>query len=235
MLNDLIDTYGFGMPEIFPGDVIPDVLYDGNTVAWFLSDELATLTRDGANRVSRWNDFLGSGHDLIQANGADQPLWSVNGILFDGVSEFMKCAPFVYIQPEMIYMVLRQVTWTATNRIFDGNATGGGAFVQWTATPTTKIFAGALGADNNNLAVNTWGIARILFDGVASKLQINETAPIVGGVGAANMGGFTLGSIGAGTGSWTNIEVKEIILRNVVDGAVDQAAIYDYMISHNGL
>ena len=108
-MNNHLDPYGYMIPEIFPTGEDPaiPIINDGSTVAWFLSDEPTTITLDVADRVSRWNDYLGSGHDLIQGVGADQPLWSANGILFDGVTEYMKTAPFAYVQPEMIYMVIK--------------------------------------------------------------------------------------------------------------------------------
>lgn len=45
----------------------PAILDDGNTVGWYLADDLANITKDGSGFVSAWNDFLTSGHDLLQA------------------------------------------------------------------------------------------------------------------------------------------------------------------------
>ena len=234
---NILDPYGYMIPEIFnDGEVIPPpVIRDGSTVAWFLSDELATLTRDGANRVSRWNDYLGSGHDLIQANGADQPLWSANGVLFDGVSEFMKTAPFAYVQPEMIYMVVKQVAWNLNGIFLDGNAAPVSALYQNGITPEIRINAGVIGPIDGSLAVDTWGIVRVLFNGAASTLQVNTNAQWIGNAGANDMGGFTLGLDGAAAFNNSNIQVKEIILRNVADAAPAQTAIYAYLAAKYGI
>ncbi len=212
----------------------PAVLYDGSTVAWYLSDEPTTITMDVANRVSRWNDFLASGHDLIQANGADQPLWSANGVLFDGESEYMKCTGFPYVQPEMIYIVFRQITWVNNDKVFDGNVNNRGALVQSSITPEIRFYNGAFSPVDANLVLNTFGIVRVLFNGANSMLQINNNVPFNGAGGVANMQGFTLGANGANL-QFGNIEAKEIILRDVADGAVDQTAIYNYLSVKYGI
>jgi len=217
-------------------NVAPLVIYDGNTVGWFDHDDLTTITKDGANRVSVWADKLGSGHDLLQANGADQPLWSLaDGVLFDGVSDYMKTLTFPYIQPEFIYFVGRQVTWTITDIIFDGNSpTQRMAFYQHSTTPGVKLYAGTISSGNINLAVNTWGIARMLFSGINSSIQINETAPVISSAGLHNGDGFVLGAAHNGA-TQSNIEVKEILLRRTVALAPEQTIIYNYLKIANGL
>ncbi len=213
----------------------PLVLKDGNTVAWYDSQLLSTITKDGSDFVSRWNDRLGSGHDLLQSTGTNQPKWfSVNGILFDGIDNFMKTAAFTFDQPEFIYIVFKQVTWTDVDFVFDGFSASSGSLFQDTSTPGLKTYAGILSTLNNNLAVDTFGIARCLFNGASSKFIINETTPATGDFGASNMGGFTLG-YQAGATHWANIQVKEIILRKVADGATDEASIYSYLANKYGI
>ena len=50
------------------------------------------------------------------------PLWSANGVLFDGANDFLKTAPITYVRPEMIYIVFKQISWTASDMILSGNA-----------------------------------------------------------------------------------------------------------------
>ena len=115
---------GLGNANIFqrvPPFGPPIILEDGNTVAWFDSTE--NITKDGSNFVSVWGDKSGLSHDLLQATGTNQPLWSAAGVLFDGVDNFMQTAPFTFNKPEQLYVVLRQVTWTANRDLWDGNLT----------------------------------------------------------------------------------------------------------------
>jgi lysophospholipase L1-like esterase len=207
----------------------PAAVRSANTVAWFKSDDLTTITKDGSNLVSRWNDKLGSGHDLIQATGTKQPVWSADGVLFDGSSDVMKTAGFVLAQPTFIFSFLKQVTWTANDYLFDGDSSNTGAIYQSAVTPGIRGFAGSNSAPNANLAVDVFGIVRLKFNGAASKIQVNETTAITGNFGAGNMGGFTLASYGAANASFANAQFKEIILNNSDLSASDELDIYFYL------
>ena len=215
---------------------IPPVLSDGNTVAWF--DLLENITKDGSDFVSVWGDKSGNGNDLLQAVGTNQPLWSANGVLFDGVDNFMEDS-FTYEQPEMIYIVVKQIVWGTADYIFDGFITNGGVFRQKTggASPQVEITAGALLLEDlTHSVIGTFQIVRALFNGANSSLQIDDNAANTGvDIGSNDMDGFTLARAGSFAGQWSNIEVKEVILRKIADGATDQGVIYDYLESKYGL
>jgi hypothetical protein len=216
--------------------VTNNVADDGNTAAWYQHRDLTTITKDGSNKVSVWADKLGSGRNLLQATGANQPIWSLtNGVLFDGVNDYMKTLAFTYIQPEMIYFVGRQVTYQTGDQFIDGNASYSGLIEQSGVSPGIRSYAGVFLPVSNDLAINTFGIIRCLFNGLNSTFQVNNNTVIVSGGGANTMGGFTLASVGAGTGQWANIEVKEIILRRTVDNAAIQTSIYNYLKAINAV
>ena len=177
-----------------------------------------------------------SGNHLIQATGVAQPLWSAaNGVLFDGINDFMKCSPFAFVQPEFIYFVVRQVTWTALKFIYDGNSDIFGSMYQWTVSPSLRISNGIGCADDINLILNTFGITRGLFDNLNSSFQINNNPIQIGNFGINNMNGFTLGCSGNGVANFSNIEVKEIILRRTADNAAVQLQIYNYLRNANAI
>jgi hypothetical protein len=205
----------------------PSILDDGNTVAWY--DYQENITKDGANLVSVWGDKSGNSNDLLQAVGTNQSLWTSNGVLFDGIDNFMKTAPFTLNQPESIYIVFKQKTWTASDRVFDANTASDGFLDQIGTTPNIRTFAGITSAENSNLPLDTYGIVRVLFNGVSSKLQVNETTAITGDFGANNLGGFTLGARATGASQFSDIEVKEIIIRKVADTTQNETTIYNYL------
>jgi hypothetical protein len=210
------------------------IIRSGNTVAWYDSADLTTVTKDGSNLVSRWNDKLASGHDLIQATATNQPLWSSDGILFDGSDNYMRTATFSLVKPEFIYIVFKLLVWQAGNRrVFDGFTDGGGALVIHTS-PNMYGYAGSWSTPNTGLPVGIFCIVRILFNGVSSKLIVNATTPISDNFGSNDMAGFILGAEGNIT-SYSNIQVKEIICRNVSDSSGDEAAIYAYLKAKHGL
>jgi len=215
---------------------IPSVLRDGNTVAWYDYNELSTITKDGDEHVTRWNDFLGSGNDLVTVGGT--PHWSANGILFDGTGDYLKTASWVLSQPQFFYMVIKQITWTDSDDIFDGfDNANRVVFAQRTGTPNIAVYAlgGGFVADNVDLAINTWGIVRLLANGASSKIIIDANAPTTGDPGASGTNGLTLGCRFSCDTGWANIEVKEIIMRDVADAAGDEAIIYAYLKDKHGL
>jgi len=177
-----------------------------------------------------------TGNHLLQYTVANQPVWSAaNGVLFDGANDFLKAINFAFVQPEFIYFVGRQITWTDGDYFFDGNGANFGQLSQRTLSPRIRGHAGSNSAEDSNLALNTFGIVRVLFNGANSLLQVNKGASWNGDMGANNMGGFTLGARGDGIVGWGNIQVKEIILRRSADNADTQSAIYNYLENINGL
>jgi hypothetical protein len=202
------------------------IINAGNTVAWFDYTVASTLTDEGGGRISLWKDKLLSGHDLV-ASGTARPTLGATGIVFNGTANFMKAAAFVYNQPATIYFVGRQITFTNTDTIFDGNVAAKSNLHQTNPSPTI-----ALSYDNNatdKLVLNTFGIVRCIYDGASSYIQVNNEAGDGGSTGAANFDGFTLGARYDGAAGFSNIEVKEIICRTIHDNAGDQTAIINYL------
>lgn len=210
-------------------DDYPDVLKDGNTVAWFdMSSEYITM--NGSNQVSQWSDRSVNGNHLLQA-GADgiKPTWSATGLLFDGTDDFL-AADFALDQPEMVYAVLKQVTWTLSDYIWDGNGQNAGGFLQnSTPSPNVRLNAGTGTTQNSNLTLDTFMVIRALYNGASSGLQINETTKTAGNCGSNDMEGFTLGCRGDRVWAYSNIVVKEVIIRSVADATGDELTIFNYL------
>ena len=112
------------------GVTYPSVLDDGNTVKWFDYTENVTVETG----VSSWDNKSGITGiipgALLQATGGSQPEATANGILFNGTSHVLKTAAFTLATPTMIYAVLKQITWTAADTLFDGHTTNVGRLRQ---------------------------------------------------------------------------------------------------------
>jgi hypothetical protein len=217
--QDEQEIYAYLQDKYFP-------VLDGNTVAWFDSQDLRNITKDGSNLVSVWKDRSGNAHDLEQATGTNQPLWSADGITFDGVDNFMKTAAFTYNQPEMVYLVLKQLS-NSSKFIFDGNASNSAELMYISSTGLLLYAGTVLGYAVMN--ITDYHIVRVLFSGVDSKIQVDENEAIIGNGGTGNPGGITLGSIGAGTSDYNNMTIKEVIFRNVADNSSDETKILNYL------
>lgn len=204
----------------------------GNLAAWFKFNSGITVTGSG---VSQWSDATGNGNHLLQATDSARPALQADGsILFDGAADFLQCAAFTLNQPETIYLLFKQVTWTINDVLFDGNAGGSGALQQLTGSPTITLNAGATTTSSSALAVNTYGAFCGVFNGASSVIQVGTSTSATGNCGPGNMGGFTLGAIGGGGSNWGSIQVKEVLIYSAAHDANTRAQVISYLSGGNG-
>lgn len=238
--NQLKALIGGGQVASFSGQVVtnnithPLAIEDGNTKLWL--DYMTGVTKDGSNGVSVWaNKLLVTASDLDHI-GPTKPLWESDGILFDGDFDGMWSDAFPYEQPEMIYLVIKQITWSDYGFFFDGIPGNTGVVEQATGTvsPNIVAYAGTESTPSGALALDTWGIVRVLFNGASSKLIVNNEIPITGNFGALDMNGVTLAKFGSGAYNG-HIKIAEAIFRQVDEAAGDEALIYNYLKSKYGL
>jgi hypothetical protein len=200
-------------------------------IAWY---RFGVGLTSSANKVSQWNDVTSNVNHLAQAVGANQPALQTDGsLLFDGSASFLQVT-FTLAQPIMVYMLWRQVTWSSGGVCCDGKTAASGQIVQTTGTPQLNISAGSSVAANTGLAVNTYAASTVFFSGTSSTFTINKKTATTGNAGTTAMAGFTLGSDGNGA-NWANIQVKEVILFNVLHDLTKQYAVVNYLSSIGGL
>lgn len=203
----------------------PAILKDGNTLAWYDYTNTETIIKDGSNKISRWNDLLGSGHDLLQANATKQPTLLASGVLFDGVDDVMS-SEFTLTQPQAIYCIVKQLSWTNGDFFFDGIMGESMRVTQAGASPTVLS---AIGKSINSFPIGEFGIIQLVVNGNNSIFTINNGSEVTGNFGASNAGGVTLGRWGWNENYFSNIEVKEIIIRKTADDATNRQLIYNYL------
>jgi len=206
----------------------PLILFNtSETIAWYDFTELSTLTIDGSNRISRWNDKLGSGHDLLATTTA-RPTLGLTGISFDGISNYMKTSAFTYNQPEMMYFVIKVFAGNSNRALGDGNTSASALIYQIGYILDTPTPYAGVELKANEIMIGSYHILRVLFNGVISTIQHNLLAKKTGNTGAGNAGGITVGAWGSND-KFGTFEVKEIIYRNVADNNAAQTAIYNYL------
>lgn len=179
------------------------------------SSNAATVT---INTSGATGARISGARDLYQGTAANQPILTIaasgNYLTFDGSNDYLKAAAFALSQPETVYFVGSQVTWTDTDTIYEGNATGNRMQLrQATPSPQLLIFAGATGiAQNGGLATATNGIITAVFNGASSALRINRGSSVTGQAGTDSANGFTLGSARDGASAWANITAQEVVV-----------------------
>lgn len=209
-IGKLLIPYNSGSPTVDPVNAL---LTDGNTVGWYEASELSTITKDGSNIVSRWNDKLGAGHDFVTGSC----LWvSPDYMSFNGTNQHLKCNTFVWNQPMEIYAVIKQVTWTADDWIWDGETASVMHLNQQGVSPNVTFNSGT-GKIITTLPLNSWALIRVRYRGTTSRIQINNDAEWVGNLGTNNASGFWLGRYPAVAIRYGNFHVKEIICRSIAN------------------
>lgn len=207
----------------------PDILLDGNTVAWF--DYQKSVIKDGSDLVSVWGDNSGLDHHLLQSVEAKQPTLTSNEILFDGIDNILQSDLFALEKPEIVYMVVNQKSWNANDYIFDGKNINSGRLQQLTTTPFVIASAGSGNSNLVNLHIDRYSIVRVQFGstGEISEIIVNDNIAKAFPAGVIDMDGITLGSRGGAGGSYSNIGVKEKIVRTIDEGDYDEITIYEYL------
>ena len=212
--------------------VTNNVADDTNTVAWYDTQDLSTVTKNAGQETSLLIDKLLSGHDLYQVGAGTYPLWSTLGLLFDGSNDFLYTGAFStpYEQPEQIYLVIKRITWGAGNYMIDGATASTGGVYDSNATPNIAAYAG-LASGNTPMPLDQYVIIRVLFNGLDSKLQVDAATVITGNFSASDMGGITIGRPIGYAGDSSNMQFMEGIFRKVVDDVPTENAIFNYLIA----
>jgi len=217
-LSDMKASY-WASPIVVPSEL-------SNLIMWPRFNQGVTVTGSG---VSQWDDQSGNSNHLKQATDASRMTLEADGsILGNGIDQFLKADTFTFTQPETIYILGKQVTWTGSDRFFDGHATNSGTLQQFTASPELRLFAGGV-VGNISPPLDTDVIITIVINGASSLIQLNSDTPVTGNAGASNMDGFTLGALGAGTGNFGNIQIKEIVAFSAAHNATTIASNIAYL------
>ena len=192
------------------------------------------ITVTGAG-VSQWDDVSGEGNHLKQGTDTNRPSKEGDGsILFDGVDNFLKADAFTLVQPETIYILGKQVTWSSGARIFDGDSVLSGLLYQTSGPPNVVLYAGTGLASNSDLIIDTYSTIAAIINGASSSLKINNETETTGDAGINDMGGFTLGAAG-GLTLFSNIQIKECLIYSTPHDAATRAKVIAYLSGVGGL
>jgi len=177
--------------------------------------------------------------DLYQGSSSKRPIYTGPNLntrlsmLFDGSNDYLKSAPFSLSQPETVYLVGQQVTWSNGDSIFDGNANDSMEIFQDTTTPNITLYAGA-SVTNTRWILNINAILTAIFNSTSSLIRINRDFAVGGNAGTANGGGFTLGAQAGGSLSG-NIRASEVAIYSEAHNIVNQNLIISYFANKYGI
>jgi hypothetical protein len=190
----------------------------------------ALLTNDP---VGEWQDQSGNARHLIEAtNKPTLQLNAINGkpgIRFDGTNDKLK-ALFSLNRPFHVFLVFKQITWVSARNVLAGGAGDDYSILQNTSSPTLAVWGGASTAgQNNQLAVDTWGLLESLVDATTRRLRINAGVATTPSVPSADeRGGITMGAHPTPS-AFSNIEVAELLVYSAELTGADLTAVRDYL------
>lgn len=192
------------------------ILSDGNSKFYDFTD-VSSITKDGSNRVSSVGDMLGSGANLIQATQLNQPIFSSEGVTFDGVNDSLQ-ALFSLSQPISIYYAFKQITWVSSAQLLDGNGNRNLAITQNPSSPSLTFWpSGGGGAADSSSAIGQKSIIRIVANGASSSYIVNDHGNGILNAGTMAVNGITLGRRGNFESFYGNFIGYGLIVRTVAD------------------
>ena len=200
------------------------------------------VSTDGA-AIGALNDRSTNGYHLTQATAGYKPLYKTNRVngyaaaLFDGADDFLTRA-FSLPMPVTLFVVARQVSWTAGRWLIDGNGnTYTLAIVQRTGSPTLASASGGgspVDWSGTSPAVGSWFLASFNATGSAVKSWLNRNSVVNAAGGATGPGGITLGAAGSTLGCG-NVEFAEVALYAATLSDQDRAAVEEHLMAKYAL
>jgi len=194
---------------------------------WWDAADAATVTI--STGVSEWRDKSGNDRHASQGTGNNQPAYTnqLNGrnvITFDGSNDSLLTTSFSLSQPYTLFAVARRSGGGASNfydRVGNGASLGsfGGVFY---------IFAGT-GLNGPSQDID-WHIFNAEHSGSNSVFRVDGQDSASGNAGTqAISDGLRFGANGAGSGSFLNGDIAEILLYNVIASTAQRNAILSYL------
>jgi hypothetical protein len=206
-----------------------DLLNDGNTLAWYDYSDATTLTMD-ADSVTEWRPLTGYGAAEFHMDQVVQdPVLTANGIVFNG-NDAIGCAAFsaAKVQPISVYIVLTQDSWFDDKIIIALSTSNRVETV--TSTPGIRITSQAGNSKRDDgCTVGDVHILRAFWrtNGVLGKIQVDAAAATTVQSGTSSMTLFSIGGLSGYT--YSNVTIKEIIIRKTDDTGANETLIYNYL------
>lgn len=168
-------------------------------------------------------------HDLVQADTDKMPTYSSSGVLFDGTDDYMQSRPFEITQPSTIYMVAKIHSFGGSRHMLDTVWRGS---INFYPKEAGGLYRPHMDGDyaEHTLEGYEFFIIRLKINGATSYLQLNNYTAVEVDGQSYNLDGITLGCK-YNLGNFSNIEFREVIVRNGIDEANDYANIYNYLVN----
>lgn len=172
-------------------------------------------------------------HDLEQATADYQPVWSEEGITFDGTDDRIATRPIELKQPSTLYAVVKMETVKELAYFFD--AIWRTSLNLYPILTNSKYYlrTPSVGVTGHPTYIEGYDyfVIRLQLNAGSSYYRINDYAKQEGAM-TANLDGLILGCK-YNLGNFGNVSVREIIIRDAADSDEVSDAIYNSLINKN--
>jgi len=187
----------------------------GTVRAWFDASQESFANDDA---VANFSDWSGNNYDLLQATGANKPLFKLNAangrpaLLFDGVNDRMATASFGSSpQPITIYLVAKSTGSTAAHRVLaDGIGASNRHLIYSAISTGLPTFGAGSAVQGFEDFGDDWFLITAVFNGADSKFIVNDILSATGNIGTQTLTGITLGSAHDGSSPWAGYIAQAI-------------------------
>jgi hypothetical protein len=220
----------------------------GDLKIWLDASDSSTITKDGSNRVSQWNDKSGNSYNQSQSTGGVQPLWIAadkNGLdVIDFVDErvMQQSSGFSSVsQPITIFAAAvmpkvnsAPITYalydgiTVSNRISFQGASESIAYYMFT-NPSASYWE-----TSNATDTEVWSEVVNEFNGASSEVFMGGVSIGTGNSGSGVLTGLTM-CAQFNSDNEGEMKVGEILVYTKLVSDADRLSIRDYLICKWGL
>jgi hypothetical protein len=254
------NKYGLAVTKVTGKPGLP-VVYSGGSgggfapsdltglAAWYDASDLASITKDGANRISAIANKGGGAGSMVQATGANQPFYAAAGlnskpaIFFDasvGILSLKASTVALAASDKLAVFVVAKiglVNGSGSCRVISTGLAGGGEgpipMYRADGTVTSGNLAAYRGgpmAESVTPTAVAWTAANI-FDGANNTMYVNGVAGApVASTGAIDIDELALAVQGGSANStWWDGYISEVVLVTGGITATERTQLFDYL------
>jgi len=216
MSQNVVNPYRYAVAPITPDEI-------SDLYAWYDATDITTITKDGSDRVSQWDNKEGTtARDLI-ATSANQPLWlsadqngkDVIDFSTSTTGRFMKTSSMqaTVAQPISFVVVVEMASNNSVSRDLLQGWQNGSFFPVFNKASTDDSFGSNMGTRlsfTETGIADTWQYMTLIFNTTASEIRVGGVQVASGDTGSDVASPLRVGV------SWNNNAVWDAKIMHIV-------------------
>lgn len=217
------------------------ILKDGNTVYWIEPKNSSYVTKDVNNIVSSVQGLDGT-PNFLQSTLANRPLYTSEGLVFDGVNDYLTGTHPTYQNSGAmsVYIKLKINTWSSGRYLFSSGTWFYPALLMYNTSAQIYALESSFGSSNVQVSsiyldsnIGSWlNLKYIQPAGARGFFSINGVnSNTFNNTSEGTSNSFIIANNTFGANRQANIVVAALIVRKTVDTPENQIAISNYINS----